>query len=111
MPAPQIKAVCPSEGWTQGGQTVVVVGENFFEGLQVCFGSTTVWAELVTPNAVKVQTPPRQMTGAVEVTMAFKSRQISKGQAGRFIYTGETIFFISCRGIFQNKILHFSSEW
>ncbi len=28
------------------------------------------------------------MPGAVEVTLAFKSRQMSKGLAGRFIYTG-----------------------
>ncbi len=35
MHSPQIKAVCPSEGWTQGGQTIVVIGTDFFEGLQV----------------------------------------------------------------------------
>jgi hypothetical protein len=56
---------------------------------QVCFGSTTVWAELITPNALKVSTPSRQMPGAVEVTLAFKSRQMNKGPPGRFIYTGE----------------------
>ena len=32
---PQIKAVSPSEGWTAGGQTVIIIGENFFDGLQV----------------------------------------------------------------------------
>ena len=32
---PQIKAVSPAEGWTSGGQTVVIIGENFFDGLQV----------------------------------------------------------------------------
>jgi hypothetical protein len=30
-----VKAVTPSEGWTQGGQTVIIIGENFFDGLQV----------------------------------------------------------------------------
>ena len=32
---PQVKAVSPSEGWTTGGQTVVIIGENFFDGIQV----------------------------------------------------------------------------
>jgi len=35
--SPTIKAVTPSEGWTQGGQTVIIIGENFFDGLQVYF--------------------------------------------------------------------------
>ena len=43
---PCIKAVCPNEGWTSGGTTVILVGENFFEGLQAVFGSTIVWSEV-----------------------------------------------------------------
>ena len=31
----QVKALSPSEGWTAGGQTIVIIGENFFDGLQV----------------------------------------------------------------------------
>ena len=45
---PQIKAVCPSEGWTTGGQTVILIGENFFDGLQVVFGNMVVWSEVNT---------------------------------------------------------------
>jgi hypothetical protein len=56
---PQIKAVSPSEGWTAGGQSVVIIGENFFDGLQVIFGTVPVWSELITPHAIRVQTPPR----------------------------------------------------
>jgi early B-cell factor len=56
---PQIKAVSPSEGWTAGGQAVVIIGENFFDGLQVIFGTVPVWSELITPHAIRVQTPPR----------------------------------------------------
>ena len=33
--SPIIKAISPTEGWTSGGQTVIIIGENFFEGLQV----------------------------------------------------------------------------
>ena len=43
---PSIKAICPSEGWTTGGTTVILVGENFFDGLQVVFGSMLVWSEV-----------------------------------------------------------------
>lgn len=43
---PCIKAICPNEGWTTGGTNVVVIGENFFDGLQVVFGSLIVWSEV-----------------------------------------------------------------
>ena len=44
--APCIKALSPSEGWTSGGTGVVLLGDNFFDGLQVVFGNVTVWAEV-----------------------------------------------------------------
>lgn len=44
--APTIKAINPSEGWTAGGATVIIVGDNFFDGLQVIFGSMVVWSEV-----------------------------------------------------------------
>merc|ERR1719412_3098623 len=83
---PQIKAISPSEGWTSGGQTVVIIGENFFDGLQVIFGTIPVWSELITSHAIRVQTPPRHIPGIVEVSLAYKSRQFSKGSPGRFVY-------------------------
>lgn len=43
---PIIKALSPNEGWITGGETVTVIGENFFHGLQVVFGSTVVWGEV-----------------------------------------------------------------
>jgi hypothetical protein len=43
---PCIKAICPSEGWTTGGSTVIIIGDNFFDGLQVVFGSMLVWSEV-----------------------------------------------------------------
>ncbi|CAH0720109.1 unnamed protein product, partial [Brenthis ino] len=42
---PCIKAISPSEGWTSGGSTVIIVGDNFFDGLQVVFGTMLVWSE------------------------------------------------------------------
>ncbi|XP_063192544.1 transcription factor COE4 isoform X2 [Chroicocephalus ridibundus] len=85
---PCIKAISPSEGWTTGGATVIVIGDNFFDGLQVVFGTMLVWSELITPHAIRVQTPPRHIPGVVEVTLSYKSKQFCKGAPGRFVYTG-----------------------
>ncbi|XP_029113074.1 transcription factor COE1-A isoform X2 [Scleropages formosus] len=84
---PCIKAISPSEGWTTGGATVIIIGDNFFDGLQVIFGTMLVWSELITPHAIRVQTPPRHIPGVVEVTLSYKSKQFCKGTPGRFIYT------------------------
>ncbi|XP_033219676.1 transcription factor collier isoform X1 [Belonocnema kinseyi] len=83
---PCIKAISPSEGWTQGGSTVIIIGDNFFDGLQVVFGTMLVWSELITAHAIRVQTPPRQIPGVVEVTLSYKSKQFCKGSPGRFVY-------------------------
>uniref|UniRef100_A0A4W3ILJ9 IPT/TIG domain-containing protein n=1 Tax=Callorhinchus milii TaxID=7868 RepID=A0A4W3ILJ9_CALMI len=84
---PCIKAISPSEGWTTGGATLIIIGDNFFDGLQVVFGTMLVWSELITPHAIRVQTPPRHIPGMVEVTLSYKSKQFCKGAPGRFIYT------------------------
>ncbi|OWK50850.1 Transcription factor COE2 [Lonchura striata] len=90
---PCIKAISPSEGWTTGGAMVIIIGDNFFDGLQVVFGTMLVWSELITPHAIRVQTPPRHIPGVVEVTLSYKSKQFCKGAPGRFIYTGGCLGF------------------
>ncbi|XP_032794896.2 transcription factor collier isoform X1 [Daphnia magna] len=91
LPAtPCIKAISPSEGWTSGGATVIIVGDNFFDGVQVVFGTMLVWSELVTSHAIRVQTPPRHIPGVVEVTLSYKSKQFCKGAPGRFVYVSLT---------------------
>ncbi|XP_061558652.1 transcription factor COE1-like isoform X2 [Phycodurus eques] len=84
---PCIKAVSPGEGWTTGGAAVIVIGENFFDGLQVIFGSAMAWSELITPHAIRVQTPLRHIPGVVEVTLSYKSKHFCKSTPGRFVYT------------------------
>lgn len=84
---PVIKALSPTEGWTSGGQTVIIIGENFFEGLQALFGTVSVWCELITPHAMKVTTPPRNTEGHVDVSLIFKSRPALKGPCGKFHYS------------------------
>lgn len=46
--------------------------------------------QLITPHAIRVQTPPRHIPGVVEVTLSYKSKQFCKGAPGRFIYTGKS---------------------
>lgn len=84
---PIIKAICPNEGWTTGGTNVVVIGENFFDGLQVVFGSLIVWSEFITPHAIRVQAPPRPFPSTVEVTLMYRNKQFCKTAPGRFIYS------------------------
>ena len=43
---PCIKAIFPNDGWTTGGTPVIIIGDNFFEGLQAVFGTTVVWTEV-----------------------------------------------------------------
>ncbi|KAI1732173.1 transcription factor COE1 helix-loop-helix domain-containing protein [Ditylenchus destructor] len=77
QPAPIIKTICPSEGWCQGGTTAIIIGENFHEGMQVNFGSATVWAEMITPQALKAIVPPRNTPGQVDVTFSSKGKPYS----------------------------------
>lgn len=49
----------------------------------------SVFLQLITPHAIRVQTPPRHIPGVVEVTLSYKSKQFCKGTPGRFIYTGK----------------------
>ncbi|XP_074595579.1 EBF transcription factor knot isoform X1 [Brevipalpus obovatus] len=83
---PTIRAVIPSEGWTQSGAQVVIIGDNFQEGLQAVFGTNLVWTEYITPNALRCQVPPRHIPGVVEVTLSYKSKQYCKGTPGKFTY-------------------------
>uniref|UniRef100_A0A915HY86 IPT/TIG domain-containing protein n=1 Tax=Romanomermis culicivorax TaxID=13658 RepID=A0A915HY86_ROMCU len=82
LATPCIKAICPSEGWTTGGATVMIIGDNFFDGLQVVFGTLFVWSELITPHAIRVTTPPRHAPGVVDVTLSYKSKQFCRTGPG-----------------------------
>ncbi|EDV22893.1 uncharacterized protein TRIADDRAFT_28406 [Trichoplax adhaerens] len=85
--SPRIRALCPDEGWVTGYTSVVIIGDNFYEGLQVAFGNVYVWSELISPHAIKVQTPPMQSPGTVDVTLSFKSRQYCRNKPGKFMYS------------------------
>ncbi len=46
IPTPVIKHIQPNEGWLVGGQVVLILGENFFDGLQVMFNTMVVYSEV-----------------------------------------------------------------
>ena len=51
---PKIIAVSPSEGWTNGGQTVTIIGDNFRKGLHVLFGEIPVSCQLISEHAARL---------------------------------------------------------
>ena len=83
---PRIIAISPSEGWTMGGQTIVVIGDNFLPGLQVIFGAIPVTSQLISSHAVRVQSPARPGAGSVEVTLALDCHQYNVETPGIFTY-------------------------
>ena len=85
--APMIKAICPNEGPVTGGTTLVIIGENFIDGIQVLFGSVLIWPEIITSNALKIQLPARHHAGPCDVTLSLKGRQLCRDMPARFVYT------------------------
>lgn len=65
------------------------VSSGLFGGLFSDCLSCLSPSQLITPHAIRVQTPPRHIPGVVEVTLSYKSKQFCKGAPGRFIYTGK----------------------
>ena len=60
-----------------------ILGDNLYNRYFI-----SLPVQLITPHAIRVQTPPRHIPGVVEVTLSYKSKQFCKGAPGRFIYTG-----------------------
>jgi early B-cell factor len=87
---PRILAISPSEGWTMGGQTIVIIGDNFRHGLQVIFGNFPVQSQLITSHAIRVQTPPMANPGMVEVTLALDTHQYDIATPGMFKFMSPT---------------------
>ena len=69
-----------------GGQVVLILGENFFDGLQVMFNTMVVYSEILTPGAIRVHTPSRHGPGIVDVTLSYKGKQFCRDCPGRFTY-------------------------
>jgi len=83
--SPRIIAISPSEGWTIGGQTIVIIGDNFKAGMQVIFGGVPLQCQLISSHAVRVQSPGG-VAGVVEVTLALGPHQYNISCPGTFKY-------------------------
>ena len=88
---PLVLAISPSEGWSMGGQTVVIIGENLCEGLHVLFGSQAVYSQLINRHALRVQAPPHPGPGSVSVSLALGSRHFSNSAPGSFTYLDQCL--------------------
>lgn len=69
-PAPLIHKIVPAEGSVTGGQEVTLLGNGFYQGLEVMFGdveatTTTFWGD----KTLMCLTPPAQQSGPVVVTL------------------------------------------
>ncbi|KAM4060559.1 ankyrin repeat domain-containing protein [Hirsutella rhossiliensis] len=76
---PTIHKVIPNEGSKMGGAEVTVLGQAFFQGLEVYFGdqkatTTTFWGE----SSLVCLLPPSPVAGAVAVT--FKQQGVAGAQ-------------------------------
>lgn len=69
-PPPMIHKIIPNKGPKMGGIEVSVLGQAFFQGLEVWFGdqkavTTTYWGD----SSLVCLLPPSPITGAVAVTL------------------------------------------
>ena len=83
--SPRIIAISPSEGWTIGGQTIVIIGDNFRPGLQVIFGGLALQCQVISSHALRVQSPAC-VAGVVEVRLALETIQYNISSPGTFTY-------------------------
>ena len=87
-----IKTICPCEGFLQGNQTVVIIGENFFPGMEVRFGSIPAYSKFLTNHAIEVVTPSRAAQGPVDVTLEFRTTVLTgKATSSKFLYLGKKV--------------------
>ena len=86
--SPRIIAISPSEGWAMGGQTIVIIGDNFKVGMQVIFGGIPLACQVISSHAVRVQSPPG--VGVVEVSLALDCHQYNLSSPGTFTYISTT---------------------
>lgn len=83
---PYIISVYPKEGWTTGGTRVCIVGNNFYDGIEVVFGTLPASSEVLSPNAIAVRAPQNPRPGEVDITLVFNGSQFCINNPGKFLY-------------------------
>eukprot|EP00731_Ephydatia_muelleri_P038370 Em0735g4a len=61
-------------------------GNDFFEGLEVVFGTLPASCEVLSPNAIAVRAPQSPRPGEVDITLTFKGSQFCMHNPGKFLY-------------------------
>lgn len=64
-----------------------MMGESILGAIPIDFVVSQFFTQLITPNALRVQTPPRSSQGMVEVSLLYKNRPFCKHAPGRFAFT------------------------
>lgn len=84
---PSIKFVIPNEGSSNGGYYVALIGENFFQGINIAFGNFMIWdIEVISSTVLRVLVPPSSVTGPIEISCIYNSRKFQYGQSCIFSY-------------------------
>lgn len=76
---PCIVSIYPNEGWTTGGSRITVIGVNFFDGLDIVFGTVPVQSEVRKEREIKKERERE------------KDRRRSEGEKERVIDKIETL--------------------
>ncbi|KAF1744463.1 hypothetical protein MXB_523 [Myxobolus squamalis] len=79
---PMIHQIIPKEGKLSGCDEIAIVGESFFEGIQVAFGNQIAYK-------TEVITPPCNGSLAVEIKCVHGCRILFRGIAPQFRYNTE----------------------
>ncbi|WP_339295021.1 IPT/TIG domain-containing protein [Paenibacillus sp. FSL W7-1279] len=66
---PQINSINPNIGSRTGGETVVLTGERFKDGVKVYFNNTLVLVNYVSSNEIRLTTPAWAKAESVDVTV------------------------------------------
>ena len=82
---PYIITVYPAEGWTTGGTRLCIVGMNFYEGVEVVFGTLPASSEVNTTAIACWPTAPTFLLSFSERTAIDVSRVVKVGKK-RFLF-------------------------
>jgi len=88
---PTVVAISPSEGWTIGGQTIVIIGKNLQPGIQVMFGERAVASQFINRHAIRAQTPPHPGPGQVKISLSLGGQHIKCSNPGKFTYLAQCL--------------------
>jgi hypothetical protein len=85
---PKVTAVTPSSGPLDGGNTVTIIGENFYDVISVTFGFDEVEESDITvlsPTRIRVVVPEGEAAGRVSVTVETESGETKRNRAYTYL--------------------------